>query len=281
MRDLILRTLKESVMVYPEIKNYLNSDALMLYWLSEIKIGEAPDDEVRLKDERRITRNFANFLDGQKSRILTYIRTHDMKAIQPSFWDDENARLWKELGEDFVGILFHGILGGAELLPGGGTGEGVDMDKINITMVKYAKDYRDKWLSKIDETTRQYVEEIITNWLLSGDPLSVLINSLIEDTGGMFSKTRAKRIAVTETTRLHALGNKMAWEEAGTVKEWRWNTANDELVCPICRPNNGKLFPLAELDSRLPAHVNCRCWSSPVVDDDLFEQELLNILDGE
>jgi SPP1 gp7 family putative phage head morphogenesis protein len=280
MRDLILRTLKESVKAYPDITDYLTGETLMIYWLSEVKVGEAPDDEVRVKDERRIERNFRAFLEGQKKRVLTYIRTHDMKAIQPSFWDDEISKLWRELGKDFVGILVHGVDGGLNLLPGGGTGEGADMDKINMTILNYMRNYRNKWLSKIEETSRRYIEQKINDWMLSGDPLSTLIKSIEEDSGGMFSKARARRIAVTEVTRLHAMGNKLAWEEAGTVSQWRWNTANDELVCPICRPNNGKLFPLSELDNRLPAHVNCRCWSSPVVDEEMFGDEIDRILGG-
>lgn len=279
MRDLILRTLKESVKAYPEIMDYLTGETLMIYWLSEVKIGEAPDDEMRVKDERRIERNFAKFLEEQKKRLLTYIRTHNMKGVQPSWWEDEMTRLWRELGEDFVGILIHGVNGGMNLLPGGGTGEGADMDKINMTVLNYMNGYRDKWLSKIEETSRQYVEQKINDWMLSGDPLQTLIRSLEADSGGMFSKIRARRIAVTEVTRLHAMGNKLAWEEAGTVKQWRWNTANDELVCPICRPNNGKLFPLSELDNRLPAHVNCRCWSSPVVSEELIHERGEGVLD--
>ena len=57
-----------------------------------------------------------------KKRVLTYIRTHDVKGIQPGFWDEEETRLWAEMGEDFVGVLIHGVEGGIDLLPGHGTG---------------------------------------------------------------------------------------------------------------------------------------------------------------
>jgi SPP1 gp7 family putative phage head morphogenesis protein len=264
MRDLILKTLRESVKAYPELKGYLSDEALILTW---VKVGEAPDDKVRLRDERLLKRKLTKFLEGQKSRILTYIRTHDMKAIQPSFWDDEIQKMWAELGEDFVGIMLHGVEGGIDILPGHGTGFAIDQDKINMRLVNYAKQYRDKWLEKIEDTSRGYVDQHITNWLLSGDPLSVLINALKEDTTGMFKEPRATRIAVTETTRLHALGNKMAWEETDYIKKWKWMTAQDELVCDICREGNaGGPYPLSQLDEKLPAHVNCRCWSQPIVE---------------
>ena len=279
MRELILKALRESVKAYPELKAHLKGDAQVLSWIYEYKIGEAPDDDIRRKDERKLEKNLAKFLEGQLARILTYIRTHDIKGIQPSFWEDEFRKLWEALGEDFIGILLHGVSGGINILPGSGTGYPIDEDKINMSLVRWARRYRDKWLYKIEETSREYIEGKITDWLLSGDPLSVLIKTLQKDQGGMFSKIRASRIAVTETTRLHAMGNQMAWEEAGDVKEWRWNSAQDELVCPICRAGvAGSPYPLAQLSEKLPAHVNCRCYSTPIVSLEGLEEEIMRDL---
>jgi SPP1 gp7 family putative phage head morphogenesis protein len=266
MREHILNALKESVKAYPELRGYLSDNANVLLKVLNYKIGEAPDDEVRLKDERKLTRGMTKYLEGLKQRVLTYIRTHDLKGIQPSFWDKEEQKLWAELGDDFVGIILHGVDGGINLLQGAGSGSPVDEDKINMSLVKYGRQYRDKWLHYIEETSRKYVDEQINNWMLSGDPLSVLINTMNKDQGGMFSKMRASRIAVTEVTRLHAMGNQLAWEEAGDVKEWRWNSANDDLVCPICIDGvKGNPYPIDTLSEKLPAHVNCRCWSTPIV----------------
>jgi hypothetical protein len=52
----------------------------------------------------------------------------------------------------------------------------------------------------------------------------------------------------------------------------------DDLVCPICAPREGQLFPIEQMDQLLPAHVNCRCVGKPVVDEDLFEQQQRQIL---
>ena len=64
-----------------------------------------------------------------------------------------------------------------------------------------------------------------------------------------------------------------AWRESGVVAGREWNTAVDELVCPICGPLHGKFAPYGEpfeggYDSP-PAHPRCRCWISAVSKADL------------
>ena len=79
-------------------------------------------------------------------------------------------------------------------------------------------------------------------------------------------RDRARVIAQTETTRVFAESRRLLFKQAG-LKRIRWRTANDELVCPICAPLNGKTGRLDGVNhpregrSYLPpAHVNCRCW---------------------
>jgi len=71
------------------------------------------------------------------------------------------------------------------------------------------------------------------------------------------------------------------WKKAKTIKYVRWNTCNDDYVCDVCRERNGKRFLLTEIENLIPAHEGCRCWLSPIVDDDIFEKELERILSGE
>lgn len=273
-RELILDALRETVKRYPDIKPYLKGGARWVADFYAYKVGEAPDDEIRRKDERLLERLLSDFFTGQLERIIKRVKK-EFKAFEPSFWDDEFSMLWEELGADFVGIMMHGVHGGLGQLPG----VQVDMDKMSIDLIRWGRQYRDKWLSLIEETSRKYVEEHILTWQLSGDPLSMLIKALQDDSGGMFTKARAKRIAVTEVTRLHAFGNQAAWEEAGDVKQWKWMTARDELVCKKCRDGNaGGPYPLSQLSDLLPAHVNCRCWAQPIVDISNLEEEIRQML---
>ena len=83
-----------------------------------------------------------------------------------------------------------------------------------------------------------------------------------------FSEDRARMIAVTEVTRAFAEGNMAAWRESGVIERRRWNTNNDELVCPICGPRHNMVVDMgASFDGidNPPAHPRCRCWVTPVV----------------
>jgi SPP1 gp7 family putative phage head morphogenesis protein len=70
------------------------------------------------------------------------------------------------------------------------------------------------------------------------------------------------------------------WEKAKTIRYVRWNTTNDDLVCDLCRVRNGKQFLLSEAENLIPAHLGCRCWLSPIVDEDLVQERLENTLSG-
>lgn len=81
----------------------------------------------------------------------------------------------------------------------------------------------------------------------------------------LFGDDRAWRIGVTETTRSITQGEKFAVRayERSTGEELIaiWETAEDERVCKICRPLDGKRPEYWQrfVPAGPPAHVNCRC----------------------
>ena len=83
----------------------------------------------------------------------------------------------------------------------------------------------------------------------------------------MFGEIRAEMIAITEATRAFSEGNIQEWLASGVVDGIKWMTAEDELVCPICEPLDGKEGSLTDGIEGLkpPAHVRCRCWLEPVM----------------
>ena len=125
--------------------------------------------------------------------------------------------------------------------------------------------------------TREGVTELVALWERGELPGGRGLPDLTQAMELYFTPERARRIAVTEATRVYAEGNRTAWlnsyadeemTQAKGILAMRWNTARDERVCPICAPLNGKVvladdeFPV---DGGIPpAHVNCRCWLSPV-----------------
>jgi len=80
----------------------------------------------------------------------------------------------------------------------------------------------------------------------------------------MFGAERAEIIAITETTRAAVEGERgviAELEQHGIRMYPVWMTRNDELVCPICAPRNGKpIQPGNETNGEYPpAHPRCRC----------------------
>lgn len=141
-------------------------------------------------------------------------------------------------------------------------------------MFCFARDYRYKWIKGITDTTRKQTQNAIADWISSGSPLSVL-EAMLET---VYGEARAKRIAVTEVTRVFSLANTEAWESTGVISQEVVHTAEDDLVCDICNPLDGTHIGIGDIDAKPPFHVNCRCFTTPVVDETLFERKLDNML---
>lgn len=148
------------------------------------------------------------------------------------------------------------------------TGASVDFELVNEAASKWAKEYTFDLVTGITDTTKTYLQDKISAWVETGAPLDDLKQELMDS--GMFDAQRASRVAVTETTRAYAEGNTTAWRESGVVSGRRWQTAVDEMVCPVCGELHGQVVgidePFADGVDNPPAHVNCRCWIDPVVE---------------
>ena len=190
-----------------------------------------------------------------------------------SFWDERDNEMWDEIALLVVSIVLAGIEGGISLLPKKAQ-PFVNFDDLYQSVLEYAKTYRFEWIRGITEVTRQKTIKAITDWIRSGSPLSTLEKALVP----LFGEMRAKRIAVTEVTRLFARGNQIAWESTGFVNSVKWMTAKDELVCPICRPLDGTIIGIGDIDAHPPGHTSCRCWIQPILDEKAFEEKLNEIL---
>jgi SPP1 gp7 family putative phage head morphogenesis protein len=82
---------------------------------------------------------------------------------------------------------------------------------------------------------------------------------LIESLDSLYGPVRAEMIAVTETTRAAVQGQAALVDELnkeGIVMVATFLTSEDETVCPICAPLNGKQVDESEFP---PLHPRCRC----------------------
>ena len=208
-----------------------------------------------------------------------------LNILDPQWWVEEHKRYIEELGPTAIGILMAGAEAGGELLPPGYELL-INWDYFNQGAIDYLRNWGLSYAQGITNTTQKQTINIISDWIQSGRDMDYLKSKLTP----IFGKTRANMIAVTETTRIYAEGNQLAWKSTGLVEANRWATARDDRVCPICAPLDGMIVALGENgftteagDIGLtgpPAHVNCRCGLMPVVSMEGYERELDRVLNG-
>ena len=149
-----------------------------------------------------------------------------------------------------------------------------DWDVINHSALDFLNQYKLSTIRKVSETSRNQTIKAIDAWIRSGDPLPSLVDRLEP----IYGDARAKRIAVTEVTRVYAEGNTMSWQSSGVVKQATFHTSEDEKVCEICSPLDGEVVDVDDYGRKPPLHVLCRCWQTPVVDVDLVGEKVRGIL---
>lgn len=222
----------------------------------------------------------------------------------PQWWQPYLPQLRREFADLTMDILLAGGDAGAGAVRAGSVL--VDWDVFNEDALAWLDMYLGgaavpgltqegayAWAWALNESTRRGVVREIDRWVRSGAPLPELEKRL----GLFFDEKRARRIAVTEVTRIYASGNVMAWKASGVVGGKVWRTAVDERVCPICSRLHGKLveldrgweFSAAMLEASPalkrairapmtivvpPGHVACRCWLAPVVLEALTPAEI-------
>jgi len=148
---------------------------------------------------------------------------------------------------------------------------GIDYTLINDKALDWARNYTYDLIGKrtggIDATTREAVSNAIQRFV---DTPGFTIGDAVDQLSSYFNDTRARMIATTEITRAYGHGNQIAAEklkedfpDVRVVKIWHTN--NDDRVCDICGPLEGKEVEIDEdfdgIDDP-PAHVNCRCWTT-------------------
>lgn len=182
-------------------------------------------------------------------------------AVSVDFWRTEaailNGIVFELVEETALAAIESGATLLQELL---GAAVRVDYDLLNTAAMEYAQSYSFELVSMLTETGQQALQQEFAEWIASGEPLPALIENLTT----MFGPVRADMVGVTETTRIFFDSNILAWNKY-EVTEFRFNTAFDDIVCPVCEPDHGKVFALSDSDGYAPRHVRCRCWGQPVI----------------
>jgi SPP1 gp7 family putative phage head morphogenesis protein len=174
---------------------------------------------------------------------------------------------WWDNEDDMLFMLFFPLINSA-----GATAVGMALIDLPLTIAgesiingvvqEWARNYTYSMVKGINDTTRTILQEAVSEWTASGQPLKELI-AAIEPT---FDRARAEMIATTEVTRAFAEGNYEAYRASGVVDEYDVRTAEDADVDEICQVEaDGGPYPLTDESHKPPFHVKCRCWIVPVV----------------
>lgn len=184
-----------------------------------------------------------------------------MEPLTSNFWLTEAALLYGLVFDIVEEASQKGALSAAQgilqMLLGVHTPE-VDLNLLNEAAHAYAQQHTFELVSGVTETSQKVLQAQFSEWIASGEPLPKLVDALAP----MFGPVRADMIASTEITRAYHNSNVLAWKEYG-ADGWTYQTAVDDIVCPICGPLHDREFPLDETENAPPVHPRCRCFSKP------------------
>ena len=137
-------------------------------------------------------------------------------------------------------------------------------------------------LKGVTDAMDQQISRVLAQGLADGDHPSLLARKLnatisgkgigelgLTDTLGRYipAERRARMIARTEVIRAHhqaSIQEYRNWQVEGVRVQAEWRTAGDEQVCPDCEAMHEEVFTLEEIQNKIPAHPNCRCFALPV-----------------
>jgi len=144
---------------------------------------------------------------------------------------------------------------------------------IDRAAIDFLANYQIQLLGDVSAELASGIKRTVTNGVLTGKSIPEVardIGRVVKDkdafrrAGKTVFKTaqrRATLIARTETLRAHNEGRKVFYRQSA-VKKVKWLTAQDERTCPVCRPLDGRVFGIDEVDGP-PAHPGCRCVLMP------------------
>lgn len=181
--------------------------------------------------------------------------------MDSQFWNDERAFLIDVLLPALFAAALRTAKGALQAL-------GLDVNsefvqaQVNQAVIDWAKQYGFELVTRLNQTTQKFLQNAVSEWVGSGQPLDALITNLKP----VFGPVRAQMIAATEATRAFSEGNFLAWKASGVVDMYAVQTANDSDVDEQCLAEAaGGPYPLHDASHKPPFHINCRCWTYPVV----------------
>lgn len=213
-------------------------------------------------------------LAGQQERLLTLL---GQANYQPSptqldaFWTAENARLSNAMLPTLRQIASERATMAAVQAGQGNIFALINQEVLSWVDAYYVNADADPnflgSMPSLNLTARTRFAQYFNDWQIGelggrADGLPQLIESLTP----VFGATRAESIAVTETTRIFVQSQRLAEDHNPFTVAFTWNTAMDEMVCPVCGGKHGARRRKEEETYNgvdIPAHPRCRCNETP------------------
>lgn len=227
---------------------------------------DAAEDKIRVALENRSTRNIHEAFQ----ELLDTLYPEGYGEWQDPNIEGERVRREFQESQALEAALQRALMEGADLGVKvaidqfNNIGFGFDWEMTHIQARGWAANYSGQLIRGVTDTTVKGVQQAVARFVETGEPL----DALIADLQVFFGKDRARRVAVTETTRSYSEGTRQAYRDSRVVDEVQILTVRDDRVCPVCSPEDGKRYPLESGSPDLghpPFHILCRCFEAAVV----------------
>ena len=202
--------------------------------------------------ERLLTRRLGTAFKGNLDELLDLLGDPpSIGNVPQKYWDKSGQALRSAVTEVFEMIYVQQATALIEQVR-----IGVDWALVNQNAVSWAGTHAGNLIDGLQTTTQTALRNYVSRYYQDGWTIDELEKKLVP----LFGEQRARTIAITETTNA-ATQSELAmvnYFEASYPLKFSaiWITANDDRVCEICAPLDGK--PITNGDYP-PAHVNCRC----------------------
>ncbi len=183
----------------------------------------------------------------------------DIKALKDvwdlvkdkEWWDEQGRIANRGLTPMAHRVLLAGAQEAVKLV-----GVAVSFDAMNPGMIRFTRQFTNRWWKEMERTRREALRQALIDWQQGGLGRRGMPD-LLKTLEQVYGRQSAELVGTTEVTRLFAEGSLAAWQDMEGVARVEWATAEDELVCPICRALNGKRWPKGNPGRVPPAHPRC------------------------
>lgn len=198
-----------------------------------------------------------------RKRILIVLAERErtlIEAIQanispPLDYDDLSTALRAAIEPTLVDAITSDVLAQMAVV-----GLYADIAAVNSAALEWARRYTYELVSNLTDTTREVVRHAVESFIATP---GMTVGDLRALLAPAFGEVRAEMIAITEVTRAYAQAAQIyqaLLRDYGLEMTRIWRTSGDDIVCPVCAPNNDKPEWEWEHPDGPPAHPRCRCW---------------------